>query len=54
MLVVKKLGIKLGLECCYLLPKILDTKTSSLELVNTYGHINLCQLSENLAGKLSG
>ena len=31
-----------------------QSQTSSLELVNAYGHINLCQLSESLADKLSG
>lgn len=28
--------------------------TSNLELVNAYGHINLCQISESLSDKLSG
>jgi putative transposase len=31
-----------------------QSQTSSLELVNANGHINLCQLSESLADKLSG
>ena len=31
-----------------------QSQTSSLELVNAYGHINLCQLSESLSDKLSG
>jgi putative transposase len=31
-----------------------QSQTSSLELVNANGHINLCQLSESLAGKLGG
>ncbi len=31
-----------------------QSQTSSLELVNANGHINLCQLSESLVGKLSG
>ena len=30
------------------------SQTSNLELVNANGHINLCQLSESLAGKLGG
>ncbi|AUC61234.1 transposase [Cyanobacterium sp. HL-69] len=28
--------------------------TSSLELVNANGHMNLCQLSDSLADKLGG
>ena len=31
-----------------------QSQTSSLELVNANGHINLCQLSESLADKLGG
>ena len=31
-----------------------QSQTSSLELVNANGHINLCQLSENLIDKLGG
>ena len=31
-----------------------QSQTSSLELVNANGHINLCQLGESLTDKLSG
>ena len=31
-----------------------QSQTSNLELVNANGHINLCQLSESLIGKLGG
>ena len=31
-----------------------QSQTSSLELVNANGHINFCQLSESLVGKLGG